>query len=173
MTGARVVSAAFGPGNYLVTAQVSGGGTVTAAAGGSVVDGMSCPADCTAEVVPGGSITLTATPAAGNDFLGWTGCTSPSGSQCTLPNVTAATVIAATFRASSCQSCHDMPPAAPHVARSDCGTCHPGYTSQTVVPALHMNGRVDPTHADALGDTCTTDPDVASRCVTCHPCMGR
>ncbi|MBK7857874.1 MAG: hypothetical protein IPJ65_04455 [Archangiaceae bacterium] len=37
----------------------------------------------------------------------------------------------------TCTSCHGQPPPAPHVARSDCGTCH------RLEPALHVNGHLD------------------------------
>ncbi|MBX7100210.1 MAG: CxxxxCH/CxxCH domain-containing protein [Myxococcaceae bacterium] len=37
----------------------------------------------------------------------------------------------------SCTACHGQPPAAPHVQRSDCGTCH------RLEPMLHVNGHLD------------------------------
>ncbi len=37
----------------------------------------------------------------------------------------------------TCTSCHGQPPPAPHVARSDCGTCH------KLEPAAHVNGHLD------------------------------
>jgi hypothetical protein len=171
MNAAKTVSATFGAANVPVSAAVSGSGTITAPLGGAVVDALSCPADCTGAVTPGGSLTLTATPASGQAFVAWSGCASTT-SVCTLSNVTTPVSVTATFR-SSCDACHGMPPAAPHVARSDCDTCHPGYTATSVDPALHMNGTVDPKHADALGDACAADPDVVARCKTCHPCYAR
>ncbi len=48
---------------------------------------------------------------------------------------------------SQCQSCHGMPPPAPHPADSDCGKCHPTMTAgnHTTVtyPAKHIDGAVD------------------------------
>jgi len=171
MTSARTVSATFGAASVIVSANVSGSGTITAPVGGAVVDGMSCPGDCSAAVTSGGSITLTASPAAGQEFVAWTGCASTTTS-CTLSSLTAPVTVTATFRSASCDSCHGVPPVAPHVARTDCGTCHPGYTSTSVVPAVHMNGTVDPRHADVLGgDACASDPEVVARCKTCHPCF--
>lgn len=170
MTSAKIVSATFGAANVVVSAQVTGSGTVSAPLGGAVVDAMSCPDDCSAAVTNGGSIQLTATPAPGSELAGWTGCASTT-NVCTLANLTAPAAVTATFRSASCDSCHGIPPVAPHVARTDCGTCHPGYTSSAVAPASHMNGAVDPRHEDVLGDACTTDPEVVARCKTCHPCF--
>jgi predicted CxxxxCH...CXXCH cytochrome family protein len=51
----------------------------------------------------------------------------------------------------SCTSCHGDPPPAPHDQRSDCGTCHDGYSSTTVNLALHIDGKVD-----ATGGSCTS-----------------
>jgi predicted CxxxxCH...CXXCH cytochrome family protein len=52
-----------------------------------------------------------------------------------------------------CGTCHGVPPPAPHPARPDCGSCHAGYTSTTVVPATHVDGVVN---ADS------------ARCTSCH-----
>jgi predicted CxxxxCH...CXXCH cytochrome family protein len=58
-----------------------------------------------------------------------------------------------------CTACHGNPPAAPHVQRDDCATCHPGYAKTgaatgTVVAATHVDGHVD------------LDPNLS--CSTCH-----
>ncbi|HEY6002086.1 MAG TPA: CxxxxCH/CxxCH domain-containing protein, partial [Anaeromyxobacter sp.] len=37
----------------------------------------------------------------------------------------------------ACGTCHGVPPPAPHAQRTDCGTCHPGYTSTAVAAATH------------------------------------
>lgn len=50
-----------------------------------------------------------------------------------------------------CRSCHGDPPPPPHDQRTDCGTCHEGYTSSTVNLALHIDG-----HVDATGGSCTS-----------------
>lgn len=49
-------------------APASSGSTVTSSAGG-----ISCPGTCSANVVPGTSVTLTAAPAADESFVEWTG----------------------------------------------------------------------------------------------------
>ena len=49
-------------------------------------------------------------------------------------------------RASSCGTCHGLPPAAPHPdvgTGSNCGSCHTGYTATTVNLTTHMDGKVD------------------------------
>lgn len=48
---------------------------------------------------------------------------------------------------SQCQSCHGMPPPAPHPPDSDCGKCHPtmlqGNPTTIMDPAKHINGTVE------------------------------
>ena len=48
---------------------------------------------------------------------------------------------------SQCQSCHGMPPPAPHPVDSDCGKCHPtmtaGNNTTITYPAKHIDGNVD------------------------------
>jgi predicted CxxxxCH...CXXCH cytochrome family protein len=58
----------------------------------------------------------------------------------------------------ACGACHGIPPPAPHVTNTDCGTCHTGYTATLVNLALHINGEVD-----ISGGTCTTCHGDASR----------
>jgi predicted CxxxxCH...CXXCH cytochrome family protein len=51
----------------------------------------------------------------------------------------------------ACGTCHAVPPPVPHVQNSDCGRCHPGYSSSQVNVATHVNGRLD-----LLPLTCTS-----------------
>jgi hypothetical protein len=94
MTAARTVGAAFTLSNTTtyalsVTKSGAGGGTV---AGG----GIDCGATCSATIASGTSVTLTATPAAGSTFAGWTGaCTNTTGN-CVV-SMTAARTVGATF----------------------------------------------------------------------------
>jgi predicted CxxxxCH...CXXCH cytochrome family protein len=53
----------------------------------------------------------------------------------------------------ACGTCHGLPPPRPHVQRTTCGACHPGYTATTVSLGAHVNGVVD---------------TVALSCTTCH-----
>ena len=68
----------------------NGSGTVTSAPAG-----INCGASCIAPFAPGTSVTLTAAPAAGSSFTGWSGACSGTGS-CTLV-VNADTSVTANF----------------------------------------------------------------------------
>ena len=68
-------------------------------------------------------------------------------------NVTPAWTTAATL---VCASCHGMPPSSTstgrfHPNRTDCGSCHTGYTGVAVNVATHVNGVIEYT-----AQTCTT-----------------
>ena len=102
MTGAKTATATFQPATWLLTAKTSGtgAGTVTGA-------GLSCAsgstAGCTVQVpntTPATDVTLTATPDAASIFTGWTGCTSVSGTVCTV-TMTGAKTATATFQPST------------------------------------------------------------------------
>jgi predicted CxxxxCH...CXXCH cytochrome family protein len=43
----------------------------------------------------------------------------------------------------ACGTCHGAPPPSPHVPRSDCGACHPGYAAAGVNLATHLNGAIE------------------------------
>jgi hypothetical protein len=73
-----------------ITKPGAGSGTVT-----SSVGGIGCGAICTGDFDPGTSVTLTATPAAGSTFAGWSGACAGTGS-CTL-TMDAPKAAAATF----------------------------------------------------------------------------
>ena len=85
-----------------VTKSGSGSGTVT-----STPSGISCGTTCSQSVTPGTALTLTATPASGSTFGGWTGACSGTGS-CAL-TVSAATTVTATFNVAA----PSTPPGAP------------------------------------------------------------
>ncbi len=57
----------------------NGSGTVTSAPGG-----IDCGSSCIAPFAPGSGVTLTATPAAGSTFAGWSGACSGTGATCSL-----------------------------------------------------------------------------------------
>ena len=58
--------------------------------------GIDCGADCHEPFAPGTAITLTASPNAGSDFIGWSGCSKTQGQTCSV-NIDADTVVTATF----------------------------------------------------------------------------
>lgn len=63
----------------------------------------------------------------------------------------------------ACGTCHSIPPPASvgHPQTTNCGACHPGYTSTSVNPATHVNGRVD-----VLPMACTSCHGDATRVAT-------
>ncbi len=92
VNAATAVTATFNlvPVTLSVTKGGTGSGTVT-----SNPAGISCGATCSQSVTPGTAITLTATPAAGSSFAGWSGACSGTGT-CAV-TVNAATAVTATF----------------------------------------------------------------------------
>ena len=84
----------MGSSTYALTVTKVGAGTVTSAPAG-----IDCGATCTASYASGTSVTLTATPAAGSAFSGWSGACSGTGS-CQV-TMSAARAVTATFSAPS------------------------------------------------------------------------
>jgi lysophospholipase L1-like esterase len=96
MTQARSVTAAFSTSNTFplaITRAGTGTGTVT-----SNPAGINCGTACTANYSNGASVTLTATPASGSTFAGWSGACTGTGS-CTV-SMTQARNATATFNTS-------------------------------------------------------------------------
>jgi alpha-tubulin suppressor-like RCC1 family protein len=58
--------------------------------------GIDCGSDCSEPYADNTSVTLTATPAAGSTFAGWSGCDTVSGATCTV-TMTASRTVTATF----------------------------------------------------------------------------
>ena len=75
-----------------VTTTGTGSGTVTAPVG--TADGINCGSNCTEDYASGTVVPLTATPAGGSTFAGWTGAADCSDGSVTM---TAATTCTATF----------------------------------------------------------------------------
>jgi len=93
MTAARTVTATFNgtPGYSLgVSKAGSGAGTVT-----SNPSGINCGGTCSATFASGTTVTLSAAPASGSTFAGWSGACTGTGS-CTV-SMTAARTVTATF----------------------------------------------------------------------------
>jgi alpha-tubulin suppressor-like RCC1 family protein len=72
-----------------VTRAGAGSGTVT-----SSPAGINCGTDCSETYDSSSTVTLTATPATGSAFAGWSGCDATSGATCTVTMNTARTVTA-------------------------------------------------------------------------------
>jgi endoglucanase len=82
-------------GNFTLSVTKTGTGTGTVAGGA-----INCGTVCSASVTSGSSVTLTATPASGSTFSGWTGaCTNATGT-CTV-SMTQARSVTATFTSQS------------------------------------------------------------------------
>lgn len=96
MAGARNVGATFNLIRYAVTVSLDsfGSGLVQ-----SQPQGVVCGQTCFANFETGQSVTLTATPASGFAFSGWSGDCTGTGS-CSLVNITAAHAVTAHFVAS-------------------------------------------------------------------------
>jgi uncharacterized repeat protein (TIGR02543 family) len=79
MSQARSVGAVFTliPLTYTLTTAVTGQGTITGT-------GISCGTDCTETYTASTSVVLTATPAAGYTFSGWSGACTGTASTCTV-----------------------------------------------------------------------------------------
>ncbi|MDP3824311.1 MAG: PQQ-dependent sugar dehydrogenase [Burkholderiales bacterium] len=76
---------------HMLTTVVTGSGSV-----GSLPAGITCPTDCTEAFTAGTNVTLTATPATGFQFTGWSGAGCPGTGTCVVA-VNAATSVTATF----------------------------------------------------------------------------
>jgi 6-phosphogluconolactonase (cycloisomerase 2 family) len=92
MSAARSVTATFSSILYTLTASKAGSGTGMVT---SSPAGINCGADCSEPYVSGTSVTLTATPASGSTFSGWSGDCSGTGA-CVV-SMSAARSVTATF----------------------------------------------------------------------------
>jgi hypothetical protein len=91
MNQARAVAATFSTANYILTVSKAGAGTVT-----SSPAGINCGTDCSESYSSGTTVTLTAAPAAGSVFSGWSGACTGTSSSCTV-TVNQAKTVTATF----------------------------------------------------------------------------
>jgi hypothetical protein len=79
------------PTQHTLTVERNGAGTGTVTG-----SGISCGADCSEAYDEGTAVTLEATPAAGSQFTGWSGCDSTPAGDCVVA-ITAARAVSATF----------------------------------------------------------------------------
>lgn len=84
-----------GPSNYALSLTIAGAGTVV-----SNPAGIDCTANCSSVFAANAQVTLTATPAAGQSFAGWTGACTGAASSCTV-TLDQARALGATFQAAS------------------------------------------------------------------------
>jgi hypothetical protein len=79
------------PPTYTLTVATAGSGSGTVSGGG-----ISCPGTCSASEPGGQAVTLTATPASGSTFAGWSGGACSGASTCAV-TLSSATAVTATF----------------------------------------------------------------------------
>lgn len=91
----KLASTVTPPPVWSLTASISGSGSVLFSSAGAT---QSCNATCTLPFASGSTVTLTATPAAGYAFAGWSGACSGIG-PCVVNNITSAKTVAAVFNA--------------------------------------------------------------------------
>lgn len=96
MNANTVVDAAFSLNSYAATVTKSGAGTGTVT---STPAGIDCGSTCSSTFNHGTSVTMTATPASGSTFSGWSGACSGTGS-CAF-SISASTSIGASFALNS------------------------------------------------------------------------
>ncbi len=90
MNGARSVTASFAANTYALSVVRAGDGSGTVS---SAPAGIACGSDCTETFVHGTVVTLTAAPATGSTFTGWSGACTGAGT-CTVTMDSAKTVTA-------------------------------------------------------------------------------
>ncbi len=93
MTAATTVTATFTRQTFTLTVNRTGTGSGTVT---SSPAGINCGATCSAAYDSGTVVTLTATPAFGSIFTGWSGCDTVSGTTCTV-TMSAARSVTASF----------------------------------------------------------------------------
>ena len=93
LTSAATVTATFNPAPVTLTVQLAGTGTGTVTSSPS---GINCGTTCSASFPVGTQVTLTAMPATGSAFVGWSGGACTGQATCTL-KLTAAASTTASF----------------------------------------------------------------------------
>jgi uncharacterized repeat protein (TIGR02543 family) len=146
MDADKSVTATFAPITHTlnVTKEGTGSGTVT-----SADNHISCGATCSHNYADGSSITLTATPAGGSTFDGWSGGGCSGTGTCQISDLTADTTVTATFTQTA------PPPPTTHiltVAKSGSGS---GTVSGT---SINCGPTCSQTYVDGTSVTLTATP---------------
>jgi hypothetical protein len=113
----------FGISGLSVSVAGAGGGTVTG-------PGVACPGDCSQSYLNSAAVALTATPAAGSTFAGWSGACSGASPSCNL-TMSASRSVTATFSADPAQPPGPTPSPGPTGAPGDRGA--PGKPGRCTV----------------------------------------
>ena len=155
-----------------VTKAGTGSGTVT-----SDPAGINCGATCSAAFDSGTVVTLTATPATGSTFTGWSGCDAASGTTCTV-SMSAARSVTATFTRQTFTLTVNKTGIISGTVTSDpaginCGaTCSAAYNSGTVVTLTATPGFLSVfsgwSGCDTVSGTTCTVTMSAARSVTAN-----
>jgi uncharacterized repeat protein (TIGR02543 family) len=149
MDTAKNVTATFSASPATLSVSVSGSGAVN-----STPSGINCGSSCSAPFAVGSRVTLTATPATGFTFTGWSGaCTGAAACSVTL---SASANVSAAFAAVT-----PPPPPPPPVAGLSCPTTHATVASsggQQLALNVSRNAGVAPLAVffDASGTTSTS-----------------
>ncbi len=98
-----VATPSVAPPTYTLSVTKSGAGSGTVSGGG-----INCGATCSATITGGTPITLTATPASGSSFAGWSGACNGTASSCAL-TINANTAVSATFSIAADTSAPSIP----------------------------------------------------------------
>ncbi|MBK6999481.1 MAG: DUF1566 domain-containing protein [Rhodoferax sp.] len=148
----RLVRGGQPAGSFVLAVSKSGTGTGTVT---SSPTGISCGSTCSASLASGTSRTLTATPATGSTFTGWSGACTGTGS-CTI-SMTAAKSITATFSlnvtAPVCTLSANPTTITAGGSSTLTASCTPAATSYTWTGG---------TCAGTTGATCTVTPTVTT-----------
>lgn len=145
MTGAESVTATFSDTQRNLTVRAHRVANDSAAAGSVTSDagGLDCavPNECTESFVQGAVVVLTATPAANNEFVEWSGCDTPSGTTCTM-TLGSSKSVTATFHNTSAPS--SSIPSVPSLTRTTSlslgYTANAGTDSSLTAVELWLNG---------------------------------
>ena len=139
----------LGPENFPLTVAFFGSGTVTDSA-----LGIDCSSLCGPFFAPGTMVTLTAAPATGSTFLGWSGGCSGNGT-CSL-TIDSAQSVGATFNSDFSLSASALTPTTVNPGASSSSTVNVVPAANGFFSAVALACAVTPT--PALAPTCSVSP---------------